>query len=101
MTGRVVETVTFNLNEGVSRDHFLATNPVVERFLEESPGFLTRRLAEGEDGSWVDHVEWRSMAEALTAGEQMIAREDMKPFLDLIRPDSVSINHRHLVISQG
>lgn len=40
MTAHVIETVTFRLNDDVSREQFLTQSDAVATFLEECPGFV-------------------------------------------------------------
>ena len=101
MTGQVIETVTFELAEGVSAEAFLSTNRALETFLDECPGFLARRLSKGEDGTWLDYVEWRDMETATAASEAFMQRDDLKPLLESIRPDSVKMTHRVLALAKG
>ena len=101
MTGQVIETVTFELAEDVSPETFLATNQALEAFLDECPGFLSRRLSQGDDGSWLDYVEWRDMQTAKSAAEQFMQRPDLKPMLECIKAESVQMTHRKLALAKG
>ena len=57
MTKHVIETVTFKLEQGVSKEDFLETVPCSTDFATAQPGFIARRLSCAEDGIWVEHIE--------------------------------------------
>ena len=43
--GKVLELVVFELNEGVSREQFLATNDAVSAWISKQPGFISDELS--------------------------------------------------------
>jgi hypothetical protein len=92
--GKVLELVVYKLNEGVSREQFLATNDAVSSWLREQPGFISRELAHDAVGDrWVDVVWWESMAEAHAAGELSRSSESCAPMFALIDTDSTLMLH--------
>ncbi len=93
MTDHVIETVTFELNREVDAEDFLRAAHDMKTFLDECPGFVSRRLAQAEDGSWLEHIEWRDMTSAKAAAAAIGTREDLRPFLSAIRGDSVKLSH--------
>jgi len=56
MSKNVIETVTFRLNDDVSRDEFVAAAKDMNAWVEARPGFLYRRLSCTEDGTWIEHI---------------------------------------------
>ncbi|MEM8863091.1 MAG: hypothetical protein AAGD96_32675, partial [Chloroflexota bacterium] len=73
MSNQVLEVVVFKLAEGVSDEAFLQAAQGIEAWLETKPGFISRRLSNDGQGSWLDLVEWKSMEEAQTAAADIMA----------------------------
>ena len=62
-----IELVRFTVHPD-RRDEFLSGRPPALAALAEAfPGLIEARLAEADDGSWVDVVRWSSRAEAEAA----------------------------------
>jgi antibiotic biosynthesis monooxygenase (ABM) superfamily enzyme len=94
----VTEIVTFRLAPGVTEAAFLAAARGTEAFVAAAPGFVSRRLSRGEDGTWTDHVEWSSMADAVAASEALMADPAALPFLQAIDPATISMRHETLLM---
>ena len=101
MTKHVIETVTFKLENGTSKEDFLETVPCSTDFVKEQPGFIARRLSCAEDGTWIEHVEWESMADAKRAAAIFGQTESVKPFLECIDGPSAKLVHSELETSLG
>lgn len=101
MKNHVIEAVTFKLAKGISDNDFLATQPSVEKFLQTCEGFINRRLSSGEDGLWLDHIEWTSMEAAKAASDIFMQQESLKPFMHAMDMSSVAMHHNFLKISIG
>ena len=54
---------SFRLKPGTDREAFLKASAKTGPFISEAPGFLFRRISEAEDGTWSDHVIWKSRAD--------------------------------------
>ncbi len=94
-----VELVTFRLVEA-DRDRFLAASAVVGDWLGRQPGFVSRHLAEREDGSFLDIVLWQTIEDALGASARAEAELGDSDFMRLIDPASMVMQHaevRHRV----
>jgi hypothetical protein len=93
-TQDVLELVVFRLNEGVSRDQFLATNDAVSAWIREQPGFLSRDLSYDADGDrWIDIIRWASLENATTAAERSTSSPSCLPMFALIDMDSLLMLH--------
>ena len=92
----VIENVRFRLNEGVSTETFLDANRAVEAWLADRDGFVARTLSEGEDGIWLDHVEWADGATAKAAADAMMTEASLAPFGMSIDESSVEMRHHTL-----
>ena len=69
-----LEVVLFTVKPG-EREAFLAKRPAAMAALASYGGFVDARLAEYEDGTWIDVVQWRSLAEAKAAAETFLEHE--------------------------
>ncbi|MEO0383789.1 MAG: hypothetical protein AAF234_09590 [Pseudomonadota bacterium] len=99
MTKHVIETVTFKLNEGVSREQFSASAQSMNDFVTTRPGFISRRLSCGEDGAWIEHIEWETMEAAQGAAAAIGSVESNRPFLSAIDGSTVKMHHTELEVS--
>ena len=92
--GKVLELVVFKLNEGVSRDDFLATNDAVSSWISKQPGFLSRDLSyDADDDRWIDLVWWETMENAAAAAELALSSESCAPMFSLIDMSSTLMLH--------
>jgi len=92
----VIENVRFRLNAGITPEAFLEANTAVEAWLASQSGFVSRSLSQGEDGEWLDHVEWATMAAAKAADAAMMQEPRLAPFGMAIAPDSITMRHHQL-----
>ena len=69
-----LEVVLFTVKDG-EREAFLAKRPAAMAALATYDGFVDARLAEYEDGTWIDVVQWRSLEEAKAAAETFLEHE--------------------------
>lgn len=62
LNAKIIEIVTFTLNEGVSHEQFAPLDKAVEeQHVSKQPGFIARQAAMGEDGTWLVIVYWASV----------------------------------------
>lgn len=101
MNNHVIEAVSMKLANGISDKDFLATQPAVEKFLKTCDGFVNRRLSKGENGVWLDHIEWTSMEAAKAASDMFMQEESLKPFMQAMDMPSVTMHHNQLLFSIG
>jgi hypothetical protein len=66
--------------------------------LDAEPGFLSRRLSRGADGSWTDHVVWAGRTEAEAAAARIMSAPAARPFLMAIDPASIAMRHEPILI---
>ncbi|MGB3454760.1 MAG: hypothetical protein WBG08_12940 [Litorimonas sp.] len=98
MSNPVIETVLFELEDGVSDADFRATLPASTAFIESCPGFLRRCLSASGDGQWIDHIEWADMASAKAAAARIGQDETVHPFVSKISGPSVRMHHTETAI---
>ena len=89
----VVEIVELRVRTEVSDAEFIRAAEQASAFLRTRPGFIRRRLAKGEDGVWLDCVEWASMPEAVAAAKAFNATEATIAFNSAIAPGSARMRH--------
>jgi hypothetical protein len=92
----VAEIVTFRLAPGVTEAAFLAAARATGPLLAAEPGFLSRRLSQGTDGAWTDHVAWTGLAAAEAAAARIMEAAQAQPFLMAIDPASIVMRHERL-----
>jgi hypothetical protein len=56
MTKHTIETVTFKLNKGVTREAFIEAAQAISVFASKRDGFVSRRLSCNDDGLWIVHI---------------------------------------------
>jgi len=99
MTQHVMETVTFRLTEGASPDAFLDAAKAASDYAEGRPGFVWRRLSKGEDGIWIDQIEWDSIDHAQAAAAGIGEAPGIGPFMAAIDISTVSMSHTEIALS--
>ena len=67
---QAIEVTTFKLNQRLTIEDFLVANTDVDAWLLQQLGFVSRRIAQRDDGVVVDVLVWNSVAE----GEDGAAR---------------------------
>jgi len=96
MTQHVIEAVTFKLLPTVSDAEFLKAAETASTFLKSCEGFVRRQMSKGDDGVWLDHVEWRSLSTAKAASESFFNHAPLMPFMQAIDMASVTMSHNIL-----
>lgn len=93
----ILELVTFRIHDGVGERQFDEAVRSVGNFLAEQPGFLSRQvLTVDTDGSRVDLVWWKDLADALAAAESIRTDPRAAAFMACLDPDSVRVSHARL-----
>ena len=91
-----VEVVSFQLVAGASVAQVQQANTVVNAWLAQRSGFVSRLLWSTEDGVWQDVVHWRSMEEAKVTAEEFMRDMGESDYLRLIDMGSVKMSHSPL-----
>lgn len=99
MSNQVVETVTFKLNSGVSRDDFIAAAKGMNAWIKARPGFMHRRLSCAHDGTWIEHVQWQDMQAAQAAAAEIGKAPENAAFLSAIDGPTVQLMHSELEVA--
>lgn len=99
MSKNVIETVTFKLHDGVSREEFAAAAKGMNAWVEARPGFMHRRLSCTEDGTWIEHVQWEDMDAAKAAAAEIGKVPGNADFLSAINGPTVQLMHSELEVA--
>lgn len=89
----VLEIVRFATVPGTGAAQVVAAQQQVRGFLATCDGFVSRRLTITPGGTYVDVVEWQSLAHATAAQQKFMASPACAGFMELIDPRSVSAEH--------
>lgn len=89
----ILEVVLFRTKAGVSDEQVLQGSAQIQPWLEKAAGYLNRQLSKNADGQWVDLVQWRTLAEAHQAAEQLMAEPSAAAFMAMIDPESITMLH--------
>jgi heme-degrading monooxygenase HmoA len=95
---QTLELVTFRLARG-DAEAFAAANAELNDWLKQQPGFISRHLAERDDGSFVDAVLWSNNESAHAAGERILAEMGESEAMQMIDPRSVTMSHSAVRLS--
>ena len=98
MTKNTIETVTFKLNDGVSREDFIAAANDMSPWVESRAGFMHRRLSCTADGTWIEHIQWQDMASAKAAAAEIGKEPGNANFLSAINGPTVQLMHSELEV---
>ena len=97
MTG-TLELVTFRLVRG-SGAQFIDANAAISDWLKRQPGFVSRHLAERDDGSYVDIVLWQTHEAALAASGKIMEEMAQSEAMTMIDPMSLEMTHGNIRLS--
>jgi len=98
MTTPVLEIAEFRTS--VETKDFVSAAEAVTPWLAAQPGFRARRLAEIEEGAWIDCVEWDDMESAKSAADRIMESEAASAFLAGIDFSSLTMRHARIVTSR-
>lgn len=98
MSKHVIETVTFTLNEGVSRKDFISAAKGMNAWIAARPGFKHRRLSCATDGTWIEHIEWETLDAAKSAAAEIGTAPGSADFLSVIDGPTVQLRHSELEV---
>ncbi len=99
MTKHTMETVTFKLAEGITKDAFLQTVPASTKYMKGRSGFIARRLSCTDDGMWIEQIEWETMEDAKGAAANLGTAESIHPFLQAIDGPSATMHHSTIEVT--
>lgn len=94
----IMEIARFAVVDGIESEAVPARARTIDGWLGRQSGFIRRSLV-GPDaqGRWTDLVEWRSHDEAMAAAAAIGQEPELKPFMEIIDPQSVEMRHVPIV----
>ena len=98
MTTPVLEIAEFRTS--VETKDFVSAAEAVTPWLAAQPGFRARRLAEIEEGAWIDCVEWDDMESAKSAADRIMESGAAAAFMAGIDFSSLTMRHARIVTSR-
>ena len=93
-----IELVTFRLQKGDTQG-FVDANAAVNDWLKRQPGFVSRHLAERDDGTYLDIVFWQTHADALAASAKMMEEMAQSEAMTMIDPMGLDMSHGTIRLS--
>ena len=94
-----IEVTTFKLSRGLTMADFIAANIDVDAWLLNQPGFVSRRIAQRDDGVVIDMLIWKSARHGEDAAGRLMEELVSSPVHAGIDQDTVSwtvspVHHR-------
>ena len=81
------------------REIWSSGGAAVNGWLKRQPGFVSRHLAERDDGSFLDIVFWQSHEAALAASAKMMEEMAQDEAMTMIDPMGLEMNHATIRLS--
>jgi hypothetical protein len=89
----VLEVVLFRLKAGIADATFLQAAAVVQAWVAQQPGFVSRELLKTPDGGWLDTIRWTSLELAEAASAKIMNEDHCQPFLAMIEETGMQMWH--------
>ena len=93
-----LELVTFRLARGTG-PQFVDANAAISDWLKRQPGFVSRHLAERDDGTYLDIVFWASHEAALAASGKIMEEMAQSEAMTMIDPMGLEMSHATIRLS--
>jgi hypothetical protein len=98
--GKALELVVFKLNEGVTREQFLAAAEDVSTWISTQPGFISRELSYDAEGDrWIEVVWWVTVEHAQVAARLAMNSTLCAPMFAAIDKESTLMLHGELAVT--
>lgn len=70
---KAIEVTTFRLTSGLTVADFITANTDVDAWLLNQPGFVSRRIAQHDDGVVIDMLIWASVQDGEEGARRLMA----------------------------
>ncbi|NOZ54363.1 MAG: hypothetical protein GXP08_14735 [Gammaproteobacteria bacterium] len=97
----VFEIVKWKSKPGVTDDEMITAINAMAADLKNLSGFLHQTLYKSLDGEWLDIYYWANEKNAHDSNHSMANKESFKNLIELIAPDTVSIEVIHQLQTSG
>jgi hypothetical protein len=92
-TPAIVEVVRYQLVPGISDQAHLDAAGATVPFLCTQPGFVRRVLSKGEEGVWIDYLEWESATLAKASAARAQSEPSVAPFLQSVNLETMDFRY--------
>lgn len=99
MSNHVLEVCIFSLVPGSDDRSFLEAAEASNSVLHAMPGFVSRRLAKTENGTWTDVVEWADAQSADQAMQSFHTFPAAQPFCAMIDMATAKMGHHPVALA--
>ena len=89
--GQIVEILMWRSKAGVSDEEMILAVNEMASDLTKLPGFINQSLYKNSENKWVDIYYWETEKNAHDSNASMDGKETLKKLIDLIEPNSISI----------
>jgi len=89
--GSIVEVLTWKSKFGVTDEEMISAVNAMAPDLEKLQGFINQSLYKTSENKWVDIYYWETEKDAHDSNASMDGKETLKALIDLIEPNSISI----------
>lgn len=97
----VVEIVTFKLSPEIAPETYLAVTQKSGDWAKAHPGFVSRLISRGDDGTWSDVTVWDSPENAKASQSSFMEQEFAGEMIGMIEKDSFSMHQRPILWQQS
>ena len=89
--GSTIEILEWKSKSGVTDSQMIRAVDAMVGDIQTLKGFLNQSLYKDSSGNWVDIYYWESELDAHNSNESMANKESFKQLIELIEPESVTI----------
>lgn len=93
---KIVEVVQWKSKAGISTTDAKAAIITLNNFIKEQPGFVSRRTALAEDGTFVDIVYWTDIDLAKIASKKAMQSEICIPVFGIMDEEQMTFQYFEL-----
>ena len=97
----IFEIVKWKSKTSVSDEDMIASVNTMVSDLKDLKGFLHQSLYKSTSGEWIDIYYWETEEDAHASNTSMADKASFKSLIELIEPESVSIEIFHPLQSSG
>lgn len=97
----IFEIVKWKGKDNITDEAMIAAVDAMTADLKSLKGFLHHSLYKAPNGEWIDIYYWETEADAHASNESMADKSSFTALIELIKPDSVSIEVMHALQSSG
>lgn len=93
-----IELVIFKTKVNVTKQKVIDSSKLVDTILKDFDGFISRKLAVSNDGTWSDIVYWKDLKSAEYAGQEVLKNTTCQKYFSLIDEKNMQFLHLEPVV---